>query len=454
MDDESTSLHRFTTRAVIAAVALVTVYALARAAWLVASTLLVLYLAVIVGVGLRGAANAIARRTPLGVGPALALVVLVVFGAPLGAAGVFGAQISDQLSEAKEQLPELEERLDDWLAKAQVQVKEATGASIGIVPPRDGGRDQPAAPPQPGAKRPGGKDDAKEPEKKAGTAPQANEAKDTDATKEPAPATDATNDTDAPQDGASEADKNKAGAPTDAAETPGSTSETATPTQQVVEKLQSGPASQIFGWIAGFVGGVSQAILGAVLVSVLGIYLASSPDLYRRGLVLLVPIRHRRRVDAVLSELTEQLQAWIVAQLIAVIVVSAVTTIGLLLLGVPMALLLGLLAGLLDFIPNFGPAIAAVPAALVAAGVGKVWPVLIFYGVIQVAEGYLLRPFIEKRAVDTPPALLIASQVVIGTIAGFMGLLMAPALLVLFTLFLQRFYIEDFLGDDLGDDDG
>lgn len=401
MDIEATPLQRFATRAVIASLALVTVYALAKATWMVVSTLLVLYLAVIVAIGLRGSAEAIARRTPLGVGPALGLVVLLCAGVPVGAGFLLGPQLSEQVVEAEEQLPELQQRFDQWLSRARLRVQEVTGTDFGggAGAATTASPEGQQAPPQTAPMPQGGQD--------AATGPSA------------------------PTQGA------QAG--------PGAT-------QQVVNKLQGGPASQIFGWIGGFVGGVSQALLGLLLVAVVGIYLAASPKLYEQGLILLVPIPHRPRVRAVLHELAEQLRAWIVAQIVAMAVVGIATTLGLLIIGVPMALLLGLLAGLLDFVPNFGPGIAAVPAILVAAGEGKVLPVVGLYVAVQILEGWLLRPLIEKKAVDTAPAMLLASQVVMGTIVGFMGLLMAPAVVVMITLFLRRFYIEDTLGDTLDDD--
>jgi predicted PurR-regulated permease PerM len=116
-------------------------------------------------------------------------------------------------------------------------------------------------------------------------------------------------------------------------------------------------------------------------------------------------------------------------------------------IGVDMALLLGVLAGLLDFIPNFGPAIAFVPAALVAAESGKVVPVIVLYVLVQIVEGWVLRPIIEQKAVDTLPAVLLASQVLFATLVGFMGLLAAPAVIVLVQVLVERFYVEDMLGD-------
>jgi predicted PurR-regulated permease PerM len=103
-------------------------------------------------------------------------------------------------------------------------------------------------------------------------------------------------------------------------------------------------------------------------------------------------------------------------------------------------------AGILDFVPNFGPLAAAAPAILVAAGQGKIVHVIALYGAVQLLEGWVIRPYVERRVVETPPALLLGAQVIMATLVGVVGLLVAPALVVLITILVKRLYIEDALG--------
>src|SRR3712207_9039809 len=90
-------------------------------------------------------------------------------------------------------------------------------------------------------------------------------------------------------------------------------------------------------------------------------------------------------------------------------VVGMLTGIGLLLLGVPLAPVLGVLAALLDFVPNVGPIIAAVPGILLAFSQGSTLGLAAIglYSVVQILEGYVLYPLIQARAVELPPALTI-----------------------------------------------
>ena len=128
---------------------------------------------------------------------------------------------------------------------------------------------------------------------------------------------------------------------------------------------------------------------------------------------------------------------------------AILTFAGLMLLDVPLAFVLALIAGLLNFIPYIGAVVGAVPAIVIAFGQGPtqaLWVVLLFLA-IQTIEGYLLVPFIQQRTVQLPPALLIFSQAVFGTLFGILGLLLAPALMVVIMLAVQAVYLHDVLGD-------
>jgi predicted PurR-regulated permease PerM len=131
--------------------------------------------------------------------------------------------------------------------------------------------------------------------------------------------------------------------------------------------------------------------------------------------------------------------------------IAIATWIGLLVLGIPLALALAVLAGLLTFIPNFGPVIAAVPAMLLALleGPTQVLYVGILYLGLQTVESYTLEPYVMRKADDLAPALVIAWQLFLGVTLGTLGLIFATPLLVVVTVLVQRFYIEDVLGDRL-----
>ena len=214
------------------------------------------------------------------------------------------------------------------------------------------------------------------------------------------------------------------------------------------ERLMSG-AQALFQRFAGAALTTLGVLAAIVIIVFTAVYLAITPDLYCRGLIRLLAIDYRERGWQVLRELGQALRLWLLGRVIDMIVVIVLTFAGLTLLDMPLAFLLALIAGLLNFIPYIGAVVGAVPAVIVAFGQGPMqalWVVLLFT-VIQTIEGYLLVPFIQQRTVQLPPALLIFSQTVFGTLFGLLGLLLAPALMVVIMLLVQAIYLHDVLGD-------
>ncbi len=219
------------------------------------------------------------------------------------------------------------------------------------------------------------------------------------------------------------------------------------PSLSSLQNIKGEWVSRIAGWFSSTFGMLSSLIL----IVFIGIFTAADPDLYRRGLLRLVPIPRRVRVGDVLDETSHKLWWWILGQLFSMSVVGIATGIGLWLLGIPFAATLGLLSGILTFIPNFGPILAAIPAILLGLSHGPMsalYVTLLYIG-IQAVESNLLTPLIQQRNVKLPPVLNIGFQVLLGVLFGVPGLIVAAPLAVVAMISTQRFYVEDYLGDAL-----
>jgi predicted PurR-regulated permease PerM len=195
---------------------------------------------------------------------------------------------------------------------------------------------------------------------------------------------------------------------------------------------------------------LATGLLGtAVVVIFIGLFAAADPESYRRGVLRLIPQDRRRRVGEVLDEMAEVLRWWLVGQLAAVVMIAVTTWIGLALLGIPGALLLGLQAGVVNFIPYLGPVIGAVPILLAAMAQGTsmvVWALGVHL-VIQTIEGYVLAPLIQRRAVDLSPVLTLAAVMLFGALFGALGIALATPLVAILRVAVIRLYVEDRLGD-------
>jgi predicted PurR-regulated permease PerM len=180
------------------------------------------------------------------------------------------------------------------------------------------------------------------------------------------------------------------------------------------------------------------AITGAfLLVLFIAAYIGLDPPLYHGGILQLVPPRDRDRAALTLTRLATALRRWLVTQLIAMVVIGAVTTVFLFMLHVKAALPLGILAGVSKFIPIVGSIFAAIPAIAMAFidSPHKALLVAVGYIVIQFVENHLLVPVLMKRGVDLPPAMTLGIQALMSVLFGFLGLLVAvPLLAVILTV--------------------
>ena len=174
------------------------------------------------------------------------------------------------------------------------------------------------------------------------------------------------------------------------------------------------------------------AVSGAfLLVLFIAAYIGVDPPLYHGGILALVPARERDRAALTLARLATTLRRWLVTQLIAMVVIGAVTTVFLLAIHVKAALPLGILAGISKFIPIVGSIFAAIPAIAMAFidSPHKALVVAIGYIVIQFVENHLLVPLLMKRGVNLPPAMTLGNQALMAVLFGFLGLLVAVPLL-------------------------
>ena len=109
-----------------------------------------------------------------------------------------------------------------------------------------------------------------------------------------------------------------------------------------------------------------------------------------------------------------------------------------------------MVAFLLTFIPFIGPLLSAIPVVLVAFSEGPATALyaLLLYSAIQMLEGYVLTPNVQRRSVSLPPALTIAAQVLLGVLVGALGVVLATPLAATGLVVVNKLYVREVLGDD------
>jgi len=389
----------------VSGIAVVAFMAVLALAWMAASTLLLVFAGILLGVFLDGLTRLLGQVLPGSRGLRLSLVSLVLAGLTLALIAFGGATIVQQGRDLGQTVASQAGTVRDRLKDYGIDIPEITpGKGSGKKAGESASGESTGGAPGGGDGKPGGGDDS-------------------------GPRRD--------DDSASSGQKpgGLAGLASGAMKSPGS--------------LLS-DAGSVLGPAATVVIGLFSALGNALVIIFLGLSVAADPGAYRDGLVRFVPPAHRDRATALLDGMGETLRHWLFGQLITMAVIFVCTWAGLAFLGIGGALILGLQAGLLAFIPTIGPLIAGVVILLasLASGTTALLGALGVYLAVQTLESYGLTPFIQKQALDIPPATIFAGQLVLGVIFGLWGIALALPLMAVAKVLLAQLYIEDTLHEE------
>jgi predicted PurR-regulated permease PerM len=174
--------------------------------------------------------------------------------------------------------------------------------------------------------------------------------------------------------------------------------------------------------------GIFVAIVAVLTMTLF--WLLSSPTL-KRFVVGLFPSASREQASSVFTNIGRALGGYVYGTLVRMSVIGTLVGIGLAILQVPFALLLGLLAGVTELIPYLGPWISgasAVLVALVAVGSGKAVEVVILFFLVFELESNVVQPLVMSRTLHLD-ALLVIVAVLIGiSLMGIIGAILAVPL--------------------------
>jgi predicted PurR-regulated permease PerM len=227
------------------------------------------------------------------------------------------------------------------------------------------------------------------------------------------------------------------GSNTSAEPSPGATPTHNLPSAGALASSGGAIVSQTFRLLLGTVSAVGNLFI----VLFLGLTFAAQPSVYRKGLLFMTPARHRAPAAVIIDRIGETLERWLMAQIVTMFAVFVVTSIGLEIIGIQGAFILGIQAGLLAFIPTVGALIAGlivVLASLASGWVAAASALVLFLGV-HALESYILTPIIQRQALEIPPATLFAFQILLGTVFGIWGLALALPLMAIVKVIIDHF---------------
>ena len=202
--------------------------------------------------------------------------------------------------------------------------------------------------------------------------------------------------------------------------------------------------------VGSFIAGGYDVVMGVFSWFVVLLYIVFIMLDYERlllGFRHLVPPRYRNVTFGILDDVTRSMNHYFRGQALVASIVGVLFAIGFLIIGMPMAIVLGLFIGLLNMVPYL-QLISLVPATLLCLvwsvdGGRSFWNLwfsaMAVYIVVQCIQDLFLTPKIMGHAMGLNPALILLSLSIWGTLMGFIGLIIALPLTTLLLAYYDRY---------------
>ncbi len=201
--------------------------------------------------------------------------------------------------------------------------------------------------------------------------------------------------------------------------------------------------SRIFVSVGAFI----LFLLNLIFVPVFAFYLLVDFPKVKRGMRELVPMPYRAVVLARVREVDEAVASFLRGQLTIALILAFINSVGLLLIGVPLGLVIGIVAGLANMIPYMSLVVGLLPAILLCWAEYGSWVrvllVLAVFSASQLLEGTFLSPRILGRSVNLHPVWVLLAIIVGGSLFGIFGMLIAVPAAAAIQVFL-RHWLESY----------
>ncbi len=201
---------------------------------------------------------------------------------------------------------------------------------------------------------------------------------------------------------------------------------------------------KLLGPLASIGASVVAALGGLVVVLLTALYTAVHPQPLVNGLVRLFPLRRRMHIEFVLSRLRTAYIAWLRGLIAGMLVLGVLTYLGLELVGLPFAAFFAVFTAIAIIIPYFGALLSSIPPILYALTIspGKAIAVAAIYVAAHQLEGNVIQPLVVARIVRMHPAVIAVGVVAVGTLFGFVGLIVAVPILVTVQILIEELWVK------------
>lgn len=212
-------------------------------------------------------------------------------------------------------------------------------------------------------------------------------------------------------------------------------------------KQAGGVATTVISYITRSGAFLAAVAANVVLIPVVTFYLLRDWDIMVARVCELLPRKSEPVVSKIAKESDEVLGSFLRGQLLVMLALSLIYSVGLGIVGLELALLIGLIAGLVSFVPYLGFIVGIVMASIAALMQFGDMTHLLYVGLVfmvgQMLEGMVLTPALVGDRIGLHPVAVIFAVLAGGQLFGFLGILLAlPVAAVL--LVILRYLHEQY----------
>jgi len=217
---------------------------------------------------------------------------------------------------------------------------------------------------------------------------------------------------------------------------------------KVTDFVMKSPVVQEFANSGGLLASITSISKGGIYLFVALIFtyfLIVDRDKILTSILRFFPSNSRDRMREIFYISDEKLSRFVSGQFIASGSVGLIVLIGLMLLKVDSAVILGCISAVLDIVPIVGPAMALVVCLAVTYKLG--WTIVILTGIIflfaQFAENNFVKPYVFGKFMDLHPIVIYIFLFVCAKYFGVVGAIFAPAIAADTCVFIEELYLKN-----------
>lgn len=174
-------------------------------------------------------------------------------------------------------------------------------------------------------------------------------------------------------------------------------------------------------------------------------YFMADKETIHKTYLRLFPTEMREKADEITNTISQKVGGYVVAQITTMASVGIIMTVGLMILRVDYAILLGLITAIFDIIPVVGPGLALIICLIAAIKSGPLVlaMIVVVFAISQLAENNFVRPYVFGKFLDLHPLIIYLFLFITAKYLGIIGVVFAPAIAATAVVLIEELYMKN-----------